>query len=74
MQHSELRIGGTFWCGGRQWRCSDIGTRTAIAIRIDSVDVASTNPELRRTLGQAEAEAGSTCRFILREIELGQAA
>jgi hypothetical protein len=57
MQLSEFKIGGTFWCSGRQWRCTDIGTRTAIAIRIDSVDVGSANPELQRTLSQAEAEA-----------------
>lgn len=57
MQHSDFRIGETFWCGGRQWRCTDIGTRTVIAIRIDGVDVDGTNPGLRRTLSRAEAEA-----------------
>jgi len=57
MQHHEFRIGGTFWCSGRQWRCTDIGTRTIIAMRIDSVDVGSNRPELRRTLSRAEAEA-----------------
>jgi hypothetical protein len=57
MRHSEFTIGGAFWCGGRQWRCTDIGTRLAIAIRIDSVDVASNVPELRRTLSRGEAEA-----------------
>jgi hypothetical protein len=57
MKHADFTIGGMFWCGGRQWRCTDIGTRTIIAIRLDSVDVGSTNPELRRTLGYAEAEA-----------------
>jgi hypothetical protein len=57
MQHSEFTIGATFWCSDRQWRCTDIGTRTVIAIRIDSVQVGSTNPELRRTLNQAEAKA-----------------
>lgn len=57
MKHSEFKIGETFWCSGRQWRCTDIGTRTIVAIRIDRVDVESTNPELRRTLNQAEAKA-----------------
>jgi hypothetical protein len=57
MQHEEFKIGETFWCGDRQWRCTDIGTRTIIAIRLDSVDVGSTNPELCRTLGYAEAAA-----------------
>jgi hypothetical protein len=36
MQHSEFTIGGTFWCSGRQWRCTDIGTRTIAAIRVVS--------------------------------------
>lgn len=58
MRHSEFKIGEIFWCGGRQWRCTDIGTRTIIAIRTDGVDVEGTSPELPRTLGQAEAEAG----------------
>ena len=57
MQHSDFIIGGTFWCGNRTWRCTDIGTRTIIAIRIDSVDVESNVPELRRTLSRSEAEA-----------------
>ncbi len=57
MNHTEFAIADTFWCGGRQWRCTDIGSRTIVAIRIDSVDVASTAPDLCRTLSQAEAEA-----------------
>ncbi|HEX3984774.1 MAG TPA: hypothetical protein VHX12_13850, partial [Acidisoma sp.] len=46
-----------FWCGGGLWRCTDIGTRVIIAIRLDRVDVGSPSPELRRTLGRAEAKA-----------------
>lgn len=57
MTHSEFKIGGEFWCSGRQWRCTDIGMRTIVAIRIDQVEVASNEPELRRTLNRAEAEA-----------------
>jgi hypothetical protein len=56
MQHDEFRIGGTFWCGGRHWRCTDIGTRTIVAIRIDSVEVGSSVPDRRRTLSRGEAE------------------
>jgi hypothetical protein len=55
MQRSDFMIGGVFWCGGRQWRCADIGTRVIIAIRLDHVDVGSNVPELRRTLTHAEA-------------------
>jgi hypothetical protein len=57
MRHDEFRIGGTFWCGGRQWRCTDIGTRTIAAIRVDRVEVGSSTPGRRRTLTRAEAEA-----------------
>lgn len=57
MNHGDFIIGRTFWCDGRIWRCTDIGTRTIIAIRIDSVVVASNVPDLRRTLSRSEAEA-----------------
>lgn len=57
MEHSEFKIGGTFWCDGRQWRCTDIGTRTIIAICVDHVEIGSASPERRRTLSRDEAEA-----------------
>ena len=57
MRHGEFRIGETFWCGGRQWRCTDIGTRSIVAIRIDQVEVSGANPALCRTLNRAEAES-----------------
>jgi len=57
MQHSDFNIGAEFWCGGRQWRCTDIGRRTIIAIRVDRVEVESGPPERRRILSRAEAEA-----------------
>jgi hypothetical protein len=57
MQHSEFDIGAEFWCSGRQWRCTDVGRRTIIAIRIDRVAVGSGPPERRRILSRAEAEA-----------------
>ena len=56
MKYSEFVIGGTFWCSDQQWQCTDIGTRTIIAMRIDPVEVGSNVPELRRTLTRAEAE------------------
>ncbi|MSP03367.1 MAG: hypothetical protein EXR07_20340 [Acetobacteraceae bacterium] len=56
MKHNEFIIGATFWCSSRLWRCTDIGTRVIVAIRLDRVDVGSSAPEARRTLGRAEAE------------------
>ena len=57
MERSQFKIGGTFWCAGRTWRCTDIGTRTIVAIRVDSVEVGSNMPEHRRTVSRTEAEA-----------------
>jgi hypothetical protein len=60
MRHSEFVIGGTFWSGGTKWRCTDIGTRTVVAIRLDRVEVvfnASGTEHARRTLNEDEAEA-----------------
>lgn len=57
MTREEFRIGESFWCGGRQWRCTDIGTRTVVAMRIDQVQVESTDPALRRTLDHDAAAA-----------------
>jgi len=57
MQRTEFVIGATFWCGGNLWRCTDIGTRVIVAIRLNRVDVNSTAPGQRRTLNQDEAEA-----------------
>lgn len=56
MQHSDFRIGTELCCGGRLWRCTDIGTRTIVAIRIDRAEVGG-SPALRRTLSGAESEA-----------------
>ncbi len=38
MKLQEFEIGQTFWCGGRPWRCTDIGTRVIVAIRLDHDD------------------------------------
>lgn len=60
MKHSEFIIGETFWCGDTQWRCTDIGTRTIVAIRIDRIEVVTSAPgaqKTRRTLDQPETEA-----------------
>lgn len=57
MQHHEFRIGEMFWCGGGCWRCTDIGTRTIVAIRVDRAEVEGSASSQRRTLGREEAEA-----------------
>ena len=38
MNHADFVLGGPFWCAGRAWRCTDIGTRVITAIRLDHDD------------------------------------
>ncbi|WP_081160440.1 hypothetical protein [Ensifer aridi] len=47
MEHSEFHIGLDFWCGKSRWRCTEVGTRTVVAIRIDQVK--TTTVDGRRT-------------------------
>jgi hypothetical protein len=57
MRHVDFRVGAEFRCGGRQWRCTDIGLRTIIAIRINRVEVGGNALERHHTLSGADAEA-----------------
>ena len=38
MRHDDFRVGMEFLRGGKQWRCTDIGRRTVIAISLDRDD------------------------------------
>ena len=58
MKLSEFRIGSEFVCGGR-WRCTDIGTRVVIAIRVDQATITRMSPDdpaSLRTISGDEAE------------------
>ena len=57
MEHREFVIGEAFRCGDQLWRCTDIGTRVIVAIRLDGVDVGGSTSESWRTLNRTEAEA-----------------
>lgn len=64
MRLDDFRIGDTFALSGGLWRCTDIGSRVVVAIRIDQVDVESVSiehgavsPASSRRLDRAEAEA-----------------
>jgi hypothetical protein len=41
MKHEEFRIGMEFWCGGRRWRCTDVGTRTVVGVCLEPHEVVS---------------------------------
>jgi hypothetical protein len=38
MRHSDFQIGCEFMTLAGRWRCTDIGTRTIVAIRIDLIE------------------------------------
>lgn len=40
MRLAEFEIGQTFRCGDHLWRCTDIGSRVVVAIRLDAVEIA----------------------------------
>ncbi len=54
MKHADFKIGGEFWCSGKQYRCTDIGARVVVAIRIDWVNVYKEG--ISRTFYRDEAE------------------
>jgi len=41
MKHSDFAIGGKFVTTSGTWRCTDIGTRTVIAIKVSDGEDAS---------------------------------
>jgi hypothetical protein len=45
MEHHEFTIGGEFFMGEGRWRCTDVGTRTIAAIRLDRVEIVSLDSE-----------------------------
>jgi hypothetical protein len=62
MRHSDFVVGETFWCGEREWRCTDIGSRTVVAICLDDAEVVEYSPgppetKTTRTLSRDEREA-----------------
>jgi hypothetical protein len=38
VEHAECHIGLEFYTANRRWRCTDMGTRTIIAIALDAAD------------------------------------
>jgi hypothetical protein len=39
LRHNEFRIGEMFWTAVSQFKCTDVGTRTIVAVRIDATAV-----------------------------------
>ena len=38
MNRSDFSIGLEFHCGGKRWRCTDVGTRVIVAIALEHDD------------------------------------
>ena len=45
MRREEFRIGMEFWCGGRRWRCTDVGTRVVVGICLEPHEVVTVTRE-----------------------------
>ena len=56
---SDFHIGSEFWCSGRRWRCTDLGSRVVVAIRVDEATIVTLRDGDRseRTIGGEEAQA-----------------
>ena len=55
---TPIVIGEEFSLGNRRYRCTDVGTRVIVGIRIDQVTYVDGNePNVPRVLTQAEADA-----------------
>lgn len=59
MMHEEFRIGLEFWCGGRRWRCTDVGSRVIVAICLDPHEVVSLGIE-KHARGKRRERRSST--------------
>ncbi len=44
MKRSDFAIGRKFWCGGKRWRCTDVGTRVIVAICLEPHEIATSSP------------------------------
>lgn len=38
MKHSEFEIGQNFFCNDEEWKCTDIGTRVIVAIKLSDLE------------------------------------
>ena len=58
MEHSDFHIGCEFMTATGRWRCTDIGSRTIVAIKIDPIELVQleTGHKTKRHLSYAEAE------------------
>ncbi|MEI7866252.1 MAG: hypothetical protein WCI11_00065 [Candidatus Methylumidiphilus sp.] len=46
MTPKDFHIGLEFWCGGKLWRCTDVGSRVVVAISLEPHEVVSLGCDL----------------------------
>jgi hypothetical protein len=44
MKCSDFAIGQEFWCDGKRWRCTDIGTRVIVATCLEPHEIVTRLP------------------------------
>jgi len=57
MEHAQFHIGLEFWCGGRRFRCTDVGRRVVVAIRVDGAEITTIDNGHKETRALSGAEA-----------------
>ena len=58
MKHEQFRIGMEFWCGGRRWRCTDVGTRTVVGMCLERHEAVSVTGDVEA--GSVTAQTSTT--------------
>jgi hypothetical protein len=48
VRHSDFRIGINFLCGGKRWRCTDVGSRVVVALSLEPHEVVESVPRTER--------------------------
>ena len=54
MRLSQFHIGLDFWCGGKRWRCTDVGSRVVVAISLEPHEVVSLEVDPRDALKRTD--------------------
>ena len=44
MRRGDFAIGQEFWCGGKRWRCTDIGSRVIVATCLEPHEIVTSLP------------------------------
>jgi hypothetical protein len=75
MKQAKFRIGLEFWCDGKRWRCTDVGTRVITAVSLEPHEVAEiTFPGNLSTVSHTRAymtDDSSFAEIVFDEDDIG---